>query len=62
MKRTYKKPKMKVVILQYQQHLLGMSGEISGYKQSSGGFSQDEGSSSVKGQSSLSVWDEDWSK
>ena len=35
-------PAMRVVALQQRHHLLGMSGEISGYQKSSSGFSQDE--------------------
>jgi hypothetical protein len=46
MKRTYYKPTMKVVALQQHEYLLadssGMRGEISGYSQSGGGFSQDD--------------------
>jgi hypothetical protein len=42
MKRTYEKPSMRVVALQQQRHLLDLSGEISGYSQSSSGFSQDD--------------------
>ena len=45
-KRLYDKPTMRVVTLQQQQHLLGVSGEIPGYSKSSGGFSQDEESES----------------
>ena len=40
MKRTYNKPTMKVVVLQQCEYLLKISGEISGYRQSGGGFSQ----------------------
>ena len=39
--------------------MLCVSGEISGYSKSSGGFSQD---SDVKKQGNHSVWDEDWKK
>ena len=46
MKRTYEKPTTKVIILQESEYLLngsnGLSGEISGYGKSSGGFSQDD--------------------
>ncbi len=46
MKRTYEKPTMEVIILQESEYLLngsnGLSGEISGYGKSSGGFSQDD--------------------
>ena len=42
MKKAYTKPTMRVVALQQRHHLLGMSGEISGYQKSSSGFSQDE--------------------
>ena len=45
-KKTYEKPMMEVDILQQQEHLLsasnGLRGEISGYRKSSGGFSQDD--------------------
>ena len=41
-KRQYERPAMRVVALQLRHHLLGMSGEISGYQKSSSGFSQDE--------------------
>lgn len=41
-KRQYEKPMMRVIVLQQRHHLLGVSGEIPGYSQSSGGFSQDE--------------------
>ena len=46
MKRTYEKPTMEVDIIQQQESLLsasdGLRGEISGYRKSSGGFSQDD--------------------
>ena len=42
MKRHYERPSMRVVALQQRQHLLTMSGEISGYQKSDNGFSQDE--------------------
>jgi len=46
MKRQYQRATTTVVALQHEQHLLsgsnGMSGEISGYEQSGGGFSQDD--------------------
>lgn len=46
MKRTYEKPTTKVIILQEREYLLngsdGLSGEISGYGKSSGGFSQSD--------------------
>ena len=42
MKRTYEKPTTKVIILQEREYLLSLSGEISGYGKSSGGFSQDD--------------------
>lgn len=48
MKRTYENPTTKVIILQESEYLLsgsdgdGLSGEISGYGKSSGGFSQDD--------------------
>ena len=41
-KRQYERPAMRVVALQQRHHLLTVSGEISGYSKSSGGFSQDE--------------------
>jgi hypothetical protein len=41
-KGQYDKPTMRVVALQQRHHLLGVSGEISGYSQSGGGFTQDE--------------------
>lgn len=41
-KKQYEKPAMRVVVLQQRQHLLQMSGEISGYQKSGGGFSQSE--------------------
>ena len=45
-KKTYEKPMMEVDILQQQESLLsasdGLRGEISGYRKSSGGFSQDD--------------------
>lgn len=40
MKRTYENPTTKVIILQEREYLLSLSGEISGYGKSSGGFSQ----------------------
>jgi hypothetical protein len=44
MKRGYMKPTAKVVAIQQQQHLLGVSGEISGYRRSEGKvFTQEEG-------------------
>ena len=42
MKKTYTKPTARVVALHAQQQLLTVSGEISGYGMSSGGFSQDD--------------------
>lgn len=57
-KRQYDKPTMRVVILQQRHHLLGMSGEISGYQKSSSGFSQDESDSSNAPQS-RGIWDND---
>ncbi len=46
MKRTYENPTTKVIILQEREYLLngsdGLSGEISGYGKSSGGFSQED--------------------
>ena len=45
MKRKYNRPAVRVIALQQQQHLLAVSGEISGYSKSSGGFSQDDDSS-----------------
>ena len=42
MKRQYGKPATRVIALQQRQHLLTVSGEISGYNQSNNGFSQDE--------------------
>lgn len=46
MKRQYMKPAMKAIDLKQRQHLLSGSssfrGEISGYDESSDGFSQDE--------------------
>ena len=37
-KRQYEKPATRVIALQQRHHLLGMSGEISGYQKSSSGF------------------------
>jgi len=42
MKRQYMKPVTRVKVLKQQQHLLVVSGEISGYQESSSGFTQDE--------------------
>ena len=42
MKIHYEKPVVRVVALQHQQPLLGVSGEIPGYSKSGSGFSQDE--------------------
>ena len=42
MKGHYERPAVRVVALQQRHHLLTVSGEISGYQKSSGGFSQDE--------------------
>ena len=41
-KRLYERPEIRVITLQQRQHLLMVSGEISGYEKSSGGFSQDD--------------------
>ena len=41
-RKQYEKPAMRVVVLQQRQHLLQVSGEISGYSTSGGGFSQSE--------------------
>lgn len=42
-KKTYERPAVRVVALMQRQQLLTVSGEISGYKQSSGGgFSQSD--------------------
>ena len=57
-KRQYDKPTMRVVTLQQRHHLLGMSGEISGYQKLSSGFSQDESDSSNAPQS-RGIWDND---
>ena len=42
MKKAYAKPTERVVALHARQQLLTLSGEISGYGMSSGGFSQDD--------------------
>ena len=42
MKKAYTKPTERVVALHARQQLLTVSGEISGYGMSSGGFSQDD--------------------
>jgi hypothetical protein len=42
MKKAYTKPTARVVALHARQQLLTVSGEISGYGKSSGGFSQDD--------------------
>ena len=42
MKKAYTKPTARVVALHARQQLLTVSGEISGYGMSSGGFSQDD--------------------
>ena len=42
MKKAYTKPTARVVALHARQQLLMVSGEISGYGKSSGGFSQDD--------------------
>ena len=42
MKRQYMKPVTRVIALKQQQHLLAVSGEISGYQKSNSGFTQDE--------------------
>ena len=57
-KRQYEKPATRVIALQQRHHLLGMSGEISGYQKSSSGFSQDESDSSNAPQS-RGIWDKD---
>ncbi len=57
-KRQYEKPATRVIALQQRHHLLGMSGEISGYQKSSSGFSQDESDSSNAPQS-RGIWDND---
>lgn len=41
-KKQYERPAMRVVALQQRQHLLQVSGEVSGYQKSGGGFSQSE--------------------
>ena len=41
-RKQYERPAMRVVVLQQRQHLLAVSGEISGYSTSGGGFSQSE--------------------
>lgn len=42
-KKPYERPAVRVVALMQRQHLLTMSGEISGYeKKSGGGFSQSD--------------------
>ena len=58
MKKAYTKPTARVVALHARQQLLTVSGEISGYGKSSGGFSQDEGGSSNAPQS-RGIWDND---
>ena len=62
MKRQYEKPAMRVVVLLQRQHLLTVSGEISGYSKSGSGFSQDDGggSSSANARSGA-IWDNNWS-
>ena len=42
MKKAYTKPTARVVALHARQQLLTVSGEISGYSQSSNSFSQDD--------------------
>ena len=42
MKKAYTKPTERVVALHARQQLLKVSGEISGYSQSSNSFSQDD--------------------
>ena len=44
MKRKYMSPVVRGIALQQQQHLLAVSGEISGYSKSSNSFSQDDDS------------------
>ena len=58
MKKEYTKQKEREVALNARQQLLTVSGEISGYGKSSGGFSQDEGGSSNAPQS-RGIWDND---
>lgn len=63
MKKYYQAPSLHMTAVQHQQHLLTMSGEMSGYSRSSGGFSQDEssgagGSQTVKNQGNPVDWDE----
>ena len=58
MKKAYTKPTARVVALHARQQLLTVSGEISGYGRSSGGFSQDEGGSGETPKS-LGIWDND---
>lgn len=42
MKGQYMKPTVMMVSIQQQQHLLTLSGRISGYSKSDSGFSQEE--------------------
>jgi len=42
MKRHYEKPAMRVTALQQKLHMLTLSGELSGYSRSKGGFEQAE--------------------
>lgn len=53
---------MRVVVLLQRQHLLTVSGEISGYSKSGSGFSQgDGGGSSSANARSGAIWDNNWS-
>lgn len=50
---------MRERILKYQLSLLAISGEISGYSQSSNSFSQEE-DNEVKGMGSGSLWENEF--
>ena len=56
MKKAYTKPTAMVFALHARQKLLTMSGEISGYRKSGSGFSQEEGSNARQ---SRGIWDND---
>ena len=59
MKTEYIKPVMRARILKYQLHLLSISGKISGYSQSSNGFSQEE-ENEVKSQGDHVLWEDEF--
>ena len=59
MKKEYIQPEMRERVLKYQLSLLALTGEISGYSQSSNGFSQEE-DNEVKSVESGSLWENEF--